>query len=314
NEKKRTYQIGLATIKEVRGGNEEKREGLGSQAIKLLHKLVPEGVFTQVTKIDIKSCYANIMRDYPLPCGSPELITDPVMIEQKLKEGREGFVSFYARQDAVIKNNQIPFLPDSDDGKVRIKLRPYHFLHTKLLKDFNRQYGKKGKLYYKNLFIFPHKKGCINKFLNHCEEIKKTDKERGKRLINALYGVLGKNNFSGYHYHPFHLAVNHLAILQTYYLYRQFKPEDVLAIRSDCIYVKGELPTRLLKRVEQYHITKYNKWGVEGKAEVKTILQELDQELKNSCQKAGCPDFCRQIPTLPQQVLNQLKIMEDQDD
>ena len=90
------------------------------------------------------------MRDYPLPCGSPELITNPIVIEQKLREGKKGFVSFYARQDAVIKNNQIPFLPDSDDGKARTKLRPYHFLHTKLLEVFNHQYGKKGKLYYKN--------------------------------------------------------------------------------------------------------------------------------------------------------------------
>ncbi|KLL03016.1 MAG: hypothetical protein MRERV_57c004 [Mycoplasmataceae bacterium RV_VA103A] len=48
--------------------------------------------------------------------------------------------------------------------------------------------------------------------------------------------------------------------------------------------------------------------------EVKTILQELDQELKNSCQKVGCPPTCRQIPTLPQQVLTQLKIMENQAD
>ncbi|CAG8684858.1 13389_t:CDS:2, partial [Racocetra persica] len=34
--------------------------------------------------------------------------------------------------------------------------------------------------------------------------------------------------------------------------------------------------------------------------EIKTILQELDNELKNSCQKSGCPPTCRQIPTLPQ--------------
>jgi hypothetical protein len=61
-------------------------------------------------------------------------------------------------------------------------------------------------------------------------------------LANSLYGYLGKNNFNGYHYHPFHLAVNHLAVLKTYYLYRQFKKENVLAIRSDCVYVKGELP------------------------------------------------------------------------
>lgn len=48
--------------------------------------------------------------------------------------------------------------------------------------------------------------------------------------------------------------------------------------------------------------------------EIKAILQELGNQLKNSCQKAGCPDSCRQIPTLPQKVLNQLKLMENQDD
>ncbi|CAG8606327.1 159_t:CDS:10, partial [Racocetra fulgida] len=48
--------------------------------------------------------------------------------------------------------------------------------------------------------------------------------------------------------------------------------------------------------------------------EIKTILQELDTQLKNSCQKAGCPPTCRQIPTSPQRVLNQLKIMENQAD
>ncbi|CAG8706814.1 10840_t:CDS:2, partial [Gigaspora margarita] len=36
----------------------------------------------------------------------PELITDPQVIEQKLKEGKEGFVSFYAWQDAMIKNGK----------------------------------------------------------------------------------------------------------------------------------------------------------------------------------------------------------------
>lgn len=48
--------------------------------------------------------------------------------------------------------------------------------------------------------------------------------------------------------------------------------------------------------------------------EIKTLLQELDQKLKNSCQKAGCPPTCRQIPTLPQRVLTQLKVMENQDE
>jgi len=85
-------------------------------------------------------------------------------------------------------------------------------------------------------------------------------------LANALYGVLGKNNFSGYHYHPFMLAVNHLAILKTYYLYRQFKPEQVLAIRSDCIYAQGELPDKL--NPDLYHLEKYNLVGFSGEENV----------------------------------------------
>ena len=87
-------------------------------------------------------------------------------------------------------------------------------------------------------------------------------------LANALYGYLGKNNFSGYHYHPFHLTVNHLAILQTYYLYRQFLPQDVLAIRSDCIYVRGGLPDKFLKeakKYQKYKVTKHKQVGFFGK-------------------------------------------------
>jgi len=85
-------------------------------------------------------------------------------------------------------------------------------------------------------------------------------------LANALYGVLGKNNFNGYHYHPFMLAVNHLAILKIYYLYRQFKPEKVLAIRSDCIYVQGKLPEKLNK--ELYHLEKIKLFGTQGESNI----------------------------------------------
>lgn len=306
NQEKRTHQIGKATIKELRGATEEIREGLGTQAFKLLCELVPnfvkehpatskdffkisnhwkfaprfenlqEGIFTNVTKIDIKSCYANIMHDYPLPCGEPELITDPQLIEQKLKEGKEGFVSFYAHQNAVIKNNQIPFLPDKE-GVIKEKIRVWHFLYTKLLKIFNHQYGKKGQLIYKNFWIFKEKKGCINPFLDYCKELKKTDEKKGKMLANSLYGYLGKNTFSGYHYHPFHLAVNHLAVLQTYYLYRQFKPKNVLAIRSDCIYVKGELPEKAKKKQSNYHVEKYQKVNFQGG---ENIFIYDNQELK----------------------------------
>src|SRR5437016_4766016 len=85
-------------------------------------------------------------------------------------------------------------------------------------------------------------------------------------LANALYGVLGKNNFSGYHYHPFMLTVNHIAILKTYYLYRQFKPEQFLAIRSNCIYVQGKLPKDL--ETELYHLEKIKLFGTQVKSNV----------------------------------------------
>ena len=97
-------------------------------------------------------------------------------------------------------------------------------------------------------------------------------------LINSLNGYLGKNNFSGYHYHPFNLAVINLAILKTYYLYRQFLPQDVLAIRSDCIYVKGGgLPATILKQAGKYHITKYRQVTLQGE---ENILIHDTQELK----------------------------------
>jgi len=53
------------------------------------------------------------------------------------------------------------------------------------------------------------------------------------------------------------LAVRQLAILKTYYLYRQFKSEQVLAIREDCIYVQtSQLPLSVLKQAELYHLKK----------------------------------------------------------
>jgi hypothetical protein len=41
DEEKRIYQLGLATIKELRGASETTREALGSQALQILHKLIP---------------------------------------------------------------------------------------------------------------------------------------------------------------------------------------------------------------------------------------------------------------------------------
>ncbi|CAG8722178.1 5870_t:CDS:2, partial [Racocetra fulgida] len=180
------------------------------------------GTFNNVYYIDIKSCYANIMRDYPLPCGIPELVTDPQVIGQKLKEGKEGFVNFFLTRMATIKNNQIPFIPNSEN-QIKSPIGGRFLLHT-----------------------------------HYCEELKKTDESQGKMLANAFYGAVGKSKFGGYNYRAWTLAVNHLAILQTYYLYRQFKPENVLAIRSDCIYVKGELPLSILKATHKYKIKKYS--------------------------------------------------------
>ena len=42
DQKKRTHRFGRDIIKEIRGGTKEKPEGLGTQAIKLLHELVPK--------------------------------------------------------------------------------------------------------------------------------------------------------------------------------------------------------------------------------------------------------------------------------
>ncbi|CAG8750407.1 517_t:CDS:2, partial [Cetraspora pellucida] len=266
DEESRIIKIGQAEIKEKRGASQENPDSGGSQALKLLHKLVPEftkthpstRTFTNITKIDIKSCYANIMRDYPLPCGSEERLTDPQIIEQKIKEEQEGFVRFYLRQTATIKKQQIPFLPDYHN-EIKANLRGCFILYSKLFRAFQKHYKIRGKIVYTDFWMFAKKKGCVNPYLDYCQELKLQDEKKGKKLANVLYGVLGRNQRIGYVYHPFHLAVNHLAILQTYYLYRQFKPEQVLAIRSDCIYVRGELPDKLLIERKKYHISQFQK-------------------------------------------------------
>ncbi|KLL03568.1 MAG: hypothetical protein MRECE_13c039 [Mycoplasmataceae bacterium CE_OT135] len=295
NEEKRTYQIGLATIKEIRGGTKENPEGLGSQALKKCFELCPDfvsehpshskevfewisgwvypprfenlqqGIFSNVWKIDIKSCYANIMRDYPLPWGEPQHITDPELIEQNLQQGKEGFIRFLLKAPAQIKNNQIPFVPDFNNN-IKSKIKGRLLLSTKLFKTFKKQYKIPGKIYYTDFWIFEEKKGCVDKYLNYCEEVKKTNAKQGKLLINAFYGAIGKSRFGGYNYRAWTLAVRHLAILQTYYLYRLFKSENVLAIREDCVYVKEELPEKLNK--ELYHLEKIKLFGTEGESNI----------------------------------------------
>jgi hypothetical protein len=107
---------------------------------------------------------------------------------------------------------------------------------------------------------------------------------------NSLYGYLGKNSFSGYHYHPFMLAINHLAILQTYYLYRQFQPEQVLAIRSDCIYIQGDLPESLLK--DKYHLEHYQKVSFQGESNI--FIHDL-QALKSFAQSSERTELIKEF-------------------
>lgn len=299
DEQKWTHQIGQTLVKLARGGTAENPEGLGTQAIKLLYELVPDfteehpstdrdfwtasqywsfaprfeniqtGVFENVYKIDIKSCYSNVMKDYPLPCGKPELITGSRLIQQKLREGQEGFISIVLNFPARIKEGQIPFVPNYH-GNIQSTTKGQFFLFTRLLKQFLKRYKIRGEIYYKSFWTFPTRKGCLDHFLDYCQELRTNSdpavSKRGKMLANCLYGYLGKGTFGGYQYRPIHLAVNHIAILKTYYLYHQFPKENVLSIRSDCIYVKGELPESIIKDQDQYHIEKYNKvkfWGKE---------------------------------------------------
>jgi DNA polymerase type B, organellar and viral len=180
----RKIKIGEAIIQERRGASEDNPDSRGTRALKLLHKLVPEftavhpstdkklfkefsryknpprfevlqeGTFENVCYIDIKSCYANIMREYPLPCGRPEHLKDPQLIEQKLQVGKSGFVKFYLENYALIKKNQIPFIPTRDysyeGGKIKsaIKGKKRILLHTRLFHSFIKHYKIRGKIIY----------------------------------------------------------------------------------------------------------------------------------------------------------------------
>jgi hypothetical protein len=294
-----SVKVGEALFRLRRGGTSDNLDGNGTKALKLLFQLCPEfpeehpsdkkewaeiinpwdfpprfencqeGIFSQVSEIDIKACHATIMRDYPLPYGESIHIKDSQLIEQKLKEGANGFVRFYLRLPATIKNKQIPFIPNYD-ANIKSSFKGRLLLYTRLFHTFQKQYKIKGKIYYTDLWIFPERKGDANAFLDHCAQLG----NQGKILRNSLYGVLGKNSFSGYKYHAWMVAINHLAILQTYKLCRQFKPEQVLAIRSDCIYVQGELPAEIAKKTECYRIKKHNLVGFKGKES----LYKFDQD------------------------------------
>lgn len=307
NEEARTYQIGKATIKELRGASEETTETLGTQSLKKCFELCPdfvsehpthskevheaiggwvfrprfenlvEGNFTDIHKIDIKSCHGQIMREYPLPYGEPTHLKDPKEIAKQLKEGKSGFVRFYLKNGARIKNNQIPFIPDFN-SQIKSEIKGRMLLHTRLFDTFCKQYKIIKPIIYTDFWIFEQKKGCVDKFLDYCEKKKEEVGKIGKMLTNAFYGATGKVQRRGYNYRAWTLAINHLAILQTYYLYRQFQPEQVLAIRSDCIYIQGKLPTKLLKEVNKYHITHYQKITLLGKD---NIFVHDTQELKS---------------------------------
>lgn len=60
---------------------------------------------------------------------------------------------------------------------------------------------------------------------------------------------------------PWHLAISQLALLRTYYLYRQFPLENILTIRSDCVLVKGiaKLPPEIEKKNHLYKIKFFKK-------------------------------------------------------
>jgi hypothetical protein len=307
DEIKRTYQIGLATIKELKGATEENPQAIGVESLKKCFELCPKFVkdhpshdketfeaikgwvfpprfenlqqetFTNVWKIDIKSCHGQIMREYALPYNKSIHITDPQIIEQKLKEKQDGIVSFYLNNYVEIKNQQIPFVPDSQNA-IKSEFKGRLILHTKLFKAFVKQYKLRGKIIYNDFWIFPHRRSDINRFLDYCDELKKNPetKRKGKDLVNVFYGAIGKRNYGGYNYRAWTLAINHLAILQTYYLYRQFQPQQVLAIRSDCIYIQGDLPKSLLK--EKYHLEHYQKVSLSGDSNI--FIHDLN-ELKS---------------------------------
>ncbi|MEG7978374.1 MAG: DNA polymerase [Mollicutes bacterium UO1] len=90
-------------------------------------------------KVDIKSCHGQIMRKYPLPYGEPTHIKEPEEISKQLKEGKSGFIRFYLKNGARIKNNQIPFIPDFN-SQIKSEIKGRMLLHTRLFDTFCKQY------------------------------------------------------------------------------------------------------------------------------------------------------------------------------
>jgi hypothetical protein len=85
------------------------------------------------------------MRDYLLPKGVPEHLTDVILIERRLKEGANGFIRFLLKTSAQIKNQQIPFLPNYY-SEIKEKTKGGFFLYTRLFATFKKQYKIRGKI------------------------------------------------------------------------------------------------------------------------------------------------------------------------
>jgi len=124
-------------------------------------------------------------------------------------------------------------------------------------------------------------------------------------LTNAFYGAVGKSNFGGYNYRAWTLTINHLAILQTYNLYRQFQADNVLAIRSDCVFVKEQLPLNLLKENHQYHIKKINKMGFRDKS---NIFDYDQMELKSFAGGEEREELIKKFKDMKRSLVNKKKL------
>jgi hypothetical protein len=312
DQEKRVIRVGSsqAIIKEIYQGNKEKPQGEGVSARNLLLELVPE--FTSVHPstdqdfaeavakwkwgqrweewedadlawlIDQRKCFANIMRNYSLPCGKPQHIKKrgSKLIEQQLQEKKQGFVKFYLEGYAKIKKKQIPFIPNYNPV---IKNHQSLLLYTKLFAAFKKQYKIVGKIIYTDFWILNEKKGCANKFLDYCQQKEqqaqaKEEKKEWKNKPNILWGILGQKNLGGYRYYPWHLAILQISLLQGYYLYRQFKPENVLAIRADAILVRAELPAKITNQPELYQIKRL---GLKKREVFDYETEELKSPLSN---------------------------------